>query len=244
MGAQGGKAQPALPPMTEAIAGRSPNALEALLRDLGGQLRPGGAPAELPGLLATGLPTADRLLGGGLPRGRLCELVGRPSSGRTGLLLTLLARTTRTGELTACVDAADAFDPASAEAAGVVLPRVLWVRAPSLRPALRSTERLLEARGFGLIVLDAAAHVLPPAACLRLGRRAAASGTALVLLSSQRRAGPFAEAVLATRQVGCRFQGVRGVSEWLEGLDARLELVRHRALHAGTSAELELRSRV
>ncbi len=138
--------------------------LAALVRDLGDRIRPGGPREETPGRLPTGIPDLDRLLAGGLPRGRLAEITGGPGSGRTALALTLLSEATRGGETVAVVDAADAFDPVSATAAGVELPRVLWVRAPGLREALRSSERLLEARGFALVLLDLCGEGLGPRA--------------------------------------------------------------------------------
>jgi hypothetical protein len=131
--------------------------LDALLRDLGPQLRRGGRPTEPLSRFPTGIPDLDRLLEGGFPHGRLSEIAGPLSSGRTSLALCLLARATRAGEMVAVVDAADAFDPASAQAAGAQLDRVLWARAAGWREALRSTERLLEAHGFALVLLD-----LPP----------------------------------------------------------------------------------
>src|SRR5687767_6070173 len=70
---------------------------------------------------ATGVAGCDRALAGGLPRGQLSEIVGPASSGRTSLLLQLMAAATARGELVALVDALDRFDPASADAAGVVL---------------------------------------------------------------------------------------------------------------------------
>ena len=131
--------------------------LEALLADLGSRVQRGaGALEPLPRIpcIPTGLPEIDRLLGGGAPRGRLCEISGSLSSGRTSLVLGLLASVTRSGECAAVVDRADALDPRSAEAAGVDLDRVLWVRPPDWREALRCTERLLETDGFPLVLLD------------------------------------------------------------------------------------------
>ena len=59
----------------------------------------------------------DALLGGGFPRGELSEVHGPASSGRTGLVLSLVSRTTRGGALAALVDPDDRFDPASAASA-------------------------------------------------------------------------------------------------------------------------------
>ena len=68
------------------------------------------------------------------PAGALSEISGPSSSGRTTLLLRLLARATAAGSCAAVIDPSDGFDPPSAEAQGVVLDRVLWVRAPQDRP--------------------------------------------------------------------------------------------------------------
>jgi recombination protein RecA len=77
--------------------------------------------------VATGIAALDEL-SGGIPRGALTEICGPASSGRTSVLLALMARMTRANEVCAHVDASDSFDPHSAEAAGVDLKRVLWVR--------------------------------------------------------------------------------------------------------------------
>jgi hypothetical protein len=224
-----------------AASGGSDRALATLLRDLGPRLRRGAAPPDEPAARdPVGLPAVDRLLGGGVPRGRLVEIAGPPSSGRTALALAWLARLTRAGELAAVVDAADALDPSSAAAAGVVLPRVLWVRAPGLPEALRATERLLDARGFALVLLDLdaagadgairGATVAPgadvrDATWLRLARAAAAARTSLALLADRRRAGTFSDLGLELRPAGARFSPAPAL---LEGLESRAVLVRNR----------------
>ncbi|MGP8142392.1 MAG: hypothetical protein ACLQBU_10980 [Terriglobales bacterium] len=87
-----------------------------------------------PEMVSSGIPQLDSLTGG-LPRGCLTEICGAPSSGRTSVLLFALARATERGEVCALVDASDAFDPASAAAAGMDLGRLLWVRCgPSNSP--------------------------------------------------------------------------------------------------------------
>jgi recombination protein RecA len=68
------------------------------------------------------------VLAGGFPRGALSEICGPASSGRTSVLLALLATMTRRREVCALVDTSDSFDPHSAAAAGVDLVRLLWVR--------------------------------------------------------------------------------------------------------------------
>jgi hypothetical protein len=126
-----------------------------------------------PETFPTGVAEVDALTGG-LPRGALTEICGPASSGRTSLLLSLLATATGRGEVCALVDASDAFDPHSAVSAGVELARMLWVRGKtgsrgqaaggrknrlreSLSPveqALRATDLLLAAGGFGVVVMD------------------------------------------------------------------------------------------
>jgi len=80
-----------------------------------------------PEMASSGILEMDALTGG-LPRGRLTEVCGAASSGRTSILLTALAAATRRQEACALVDVSDAFDPASAAAAGMDFSRLLWVR--------------------------------------------------------------------------------------------------------------------
>ncbi len=81
----------------------------------------------------SGIGELDALTGG-LPRGGLTEICGPASSGRTSVLLAVMARMTAQGEVCALVDASDSFDPKSAEAAGVELRRMLWIRCSKQSP--------------------------------------------------------------------------------------------------------------
>src|ERR1700681_1532980 len=87
-----------------------------------------------PEMVSSGIPQLD-LLTGGLARGCLTEICGAASSGRTSVLLFALARATQRGEICALVDASDAFDPASAAAAGMEMSRLLWVRCGEKYPS-------------------------------------------------------------------------------------------------------------
>src|SRR5580700_2293900 len=82
-----------------------------------------GAPEVSP----TGVAEVDAVAGG-LPQGCLTEIYGPACSGRTSLMLAAMAQATGRENVCALVDASDAFDPASAAAAGVRLERLLWVR--------------------------------------------------------------------------------------------------------------------
>jgi len=97
-----------------------------------------------PEMVSSGIAEIDALTGG-LPRGCLTEICGPASSGRTSLLLTVLAAATRRGEVCAVVDASDALDPQSAAAAGVELNRLLWVRCGENPPLRRRSANSLGA---------------------------------------------------------------------------------------------------
>jgi recombination protein RecA len=79
-------------------------------------------------LQPSGVKELDAVLGGGFPRGSLVELCGPASSGRTSLAFSLLAEATERQQACAFVDVSDSLDPISLAAAGVELPRVLWIR--------------------------------------------------------------------------------------------------------------------
>ncbi len=83
-------------------------------------------------MVLSGIEELDALTGG-LPRGGLTEICGPASSGRTSVLMAVMAKMTAQGEVCALVDASDSFDPKSAEAAGVELKRLLWVRCSPRR---------------------------------------------------------------------------------------------------------------
>ena len=189
---------------------------------------------------ATGLKEVDAVLGGGFPAGCLSEVSGPLSSGRTSVAFGLLAELTRAGAYVAWVDLADAFDPPSAEAAGVVLDRVLWARAPKTLAALRCTERILETEGFALAVLDLTGQTqsgvgkrnktkpetISHAVWLRLTRLVAAKQNTLLLLSDERLAGSRAALALEMQPALAHFTGTPAL---LEGLETRPMLTRRRA---------------
>ena len=99
-----------------------------------------------PEMVSSGIPQLD-LLTGGLARGCLTEICGTASSGRTSVLLFALARATERGEVCALVDASDAFDPASAAAAGMEMSRLLWVRCGEKYPSRKHPSAALTGRG-------------------------------------------------------------------------------------------------
>ena len=126
------------------------------------------------------------------PRGRISEIVGARSSGRTSELHALLAAATARGEHAALVDSADAFDACSAAAAGVELSKLLWVRCGgNAEHALRAADLLIQAGGFGVVALDlaeASARALnriPATAWFRFRRALEPAPTILAVLADR-----------------------------------------------------------
>ncbi|MBI1813874.1 MAG: hypothetical protein HYR72_02735 [Deltaproteobacteria bacterium] len=187
--------------------------------------------------LATGLPRLDAALDGGLPRGRLTELTGPVTSGKTSVLLACLAAATQRGEVTALIDLPDCLHPATAHASGIELTRLLWVRPPSLPAALRCTELLLEAGGFGFIAVDigAASHHRPLRAPVwpRLAQAARRSDAALAIVADHRLAGSFA-ALSLTLTARSHWSG--GAWPLFDGMQLHLTVARTK-LNATRSAE-------
>ena len=89
-----------------------------------------------PEMVSSGIGEID-VLTGGLPRGCITEICGSASSGRTSVLLATLAAATRRQEVCALVDATDAFDPLSGDAAGIDFEKMLWVRCGERNPPQR-----------------------------------------------------------------------------------------------------------
>jgi recombination protein RecA len=83
--------------------------------------------------LACGITPVDSLIGGGIVRGRISEIVGNSGTGKTSLAAAFAASITGRGEVAAWIDAGGGFDPASIEEAGVDLTRILWVATPANR---------------------------------------------------------------------------------------------------------------
>ncbi len=177
--------------------------------------------------LRSGQERLDALLDGGVPRGRISEVVGPSTSGKTSLVLVLLAAATQRGEVVACVDPTDALHPVSVAAAGADLQRVLWVRPPSFTDGLRCTELLLQAGGFAMVAFDLGAAAPRPFRVRvwpRLLHAAEHSHTALVVLAPHRVAGSSAVLSLGLRSRGPRWQ--RGAWPLFDGFDTTAHVER------------------
>jgi hypothetical protein len=197
-----------------------------------------------------GLAPLDEVLAGGWPQGRVSELVGAPSSGRTALAMVSVAAATARGELTAWVDAGDAFDPAAALAAGVALDKVLWVRPVGWEQAVRAAELVLEVRGFTVVVADLAStrgartglrrearsadH--GGALRLRLARATERAGAVVLVLAERPWTGALAGVVVELGRSAAMWGGDGGSPRWLAGLRMSARVARG----AGGAVPLEL----
>jgi recombination protein RecA len=152
-------------------------------------------------VVSTGIPSLDAVVGG-LPRGAMTEICGPPCSGRTSVLLAALAARTAEGETCALVDARDSFDPALASAAGVALQQLLWVRCRNADQALRATDLLIQAGGFGMVAVDLSdiapkiVRYVPLNAWFRFRRAVEDTPTILLVLEQEANAKTCASLVL------------------------------------------------
>jgi len=114
--------------------------------------------------IPTGSLALDIALGvGGVPRGRIVEIFGPESSGKTTLALHLVAEAQRRGGVTAFVDAEHALDPKYAEAIGIDLDDVLISQPNSGEQALEITEKLVRSGALDVVVVDSVAALVPEA---------------------------------------------------------------------------------
>lgn len=193
---------------------------------------------------ATGIGALDEVLGGGLPKGRVTELIGCRSAGRTALALSTFAMATARGEAVALVDVEGMLDARDAEAAGIDLGLLLWVHAGEVKRGVRASELILRAGGFGVVALDVGETPprVPDSAWLRLGRATESSGVALVLSSPRRVAGSFAAVTLAASQPRPRFlDGDDGAPRVLEGAAGRFEVAHSKLGVSGAVTTIDWR---
>ncbi len=181
------------------------------------------------GRITCGIAQIDALIGG-IARGRISEITGPISSGKTTIAASFASAASRRGEVVGWVDVPGAFDPRSLEAAGADLARILWLsfqkkpsqaRSASInstrnafitkererRSELKAAELLLAAGGFGLVVIDFGAmrYPLSQSASLRLARAAERSGTAVLALATNRICGTFAALTLSMSKLRASF---------------------------------------
>ncbi len=112
-------------------------------------------------VISTGNLLIDRALGvGGFPRGRIVEIYGPESSGKTTLTLTVIARAQKAGGLAAFIDVEHALDPAYAAKLGVNIDDLLVSQPNSGEEALQICETLVRSNAIDVVVLDSVAALV------------------------------------------------------------------------------------
>ncbi len=148
-------------------------ALENAMASIGRQYGPGtimrlgAGPASVLGkipVVSTGCLSLDIALGtGGIPRGRIIEVYGHESSGKTTLTLQLIAECQRKGGIAAFIDAEHALDIRYAEALGVEKEELLVSQPDNAEQALEIADILVRSGALSLIVVDSVAALVPKA---------------------------------------------------------------------------------
>ncbi len=129
------------------------------LMRLGDHANIGSMPA-----ISTGALALDAALGiGGVPRGRVVEIYGPESSGKTTLALQIVAEAQRAGGIAAFIDAEHALDPAYAAKLGVDIDDVLISQPDTGEQALEITDMLVRSGAIDVIVIDSVAALVPRA---------------------------------------------------------------------------------
>jgi recombination protein RecA len=113
--------------------------------------------------ISSGAMTLDLALGGGLPKGRVIEIYGPESSGKTTLALHALAEVQKAGGVAAFVDAEHALDPAYAAALGVDIENLLVSQPDTGEAALEIVDQLVRSAAVDVVVIDSVAALTPRA---------------------------------------------------------------------------------
>ena len=160
---------PPVEPITglESIYKREPSlrtTLQQIEKQFGeGSIMPLGGEAQLK---IEGIPTGslslDMALGGvGVPRGRIIEIFGPESSGKTTIALHICAQAQKVGGIAAIIDAEHAFDPSWGKKLGVELDTLLVSQPSSGEEAMQITEMLIKSNAVDVIVIDSVAALVP-----------------------------------------------------------------------------------
>ena len=130
----------------------------------GAIMRLGAENVQKIGAISTGALALDLALGiGGVPRGRIVEIFGPESSGKTTLALHIVAEAQRNGGIAAFIDAEHALDPGYAAALGVDVDELLISQPDTGEQALEITDMLIRSGALDVVVIDSVAALVPRA---------------------------------------------------------------------------------
>jgi RecA/RadA recombinase len=201
--------------------------------------------AQPAAIFASGIAELDGALAPrGIPAGRLTEIFGGKSCGKTTLAYGLLARCTSGGDLGALVDPQRSFFAPVAEAAGMVLPRLIVVRPKDAAACRRAIDALIRSGACSVVVLDSTqGELLQTHHCARLVAQAEKTGTTFVVLSAgtSQPLASFASLRLRLREVSPLWQpGTREGDERLAGYRVSCDVVKSRVSTPGRSASFSV----
>ena len=129
----------------------------------GAIIRLGDATRMLVETIPSGALTLDLALGGGLPKGRVIEIYGPESSGKTTLALHAVAEVQKAGGIAAFVDAEHALDPTYAGALGVDIQNLLVSQPDTGEAALEIVDQLVRSAAIDIVIVDSVAALVPRA---------------------------------------------------------------------------------
>jgi recombination protein RecA len=144
-------------------------ALEGLLQKIekdhgkGSIMRLGDAKGMVVETVSSGSLTLDLALGGGLPRGRVIEIYGPESSGKTTLVLHAIAEVQKSGGTAAFIDAEHALDPSYAAKLGVDIENLLISQPDTGEMALEIVDNLVRSMAVDIVAIDSVAALVPKA---------------------------------------------------------------------------------
>ena len=147
-------------PKTEAVD----LAIDQIQRQFGkgAIMRLGDHPIVAIDVIKTGILPLDVALGiGGIPKGRIIEIYGPESSGKTTLCLSLISEVQKYDGVVAFIDAEHALDPTWAQKIGVKVENLLVSQPDTGEQALQITEQLIRSGGVDLVVVDSVAALVP-----------------------------------------------------------------------------------
>lgn len=207
-------------------------------------------------VVSTGSLAADVALGvGGLPRGRIVEVFGPESSGKTTLCLSVIAEAQRQGGTAALIDVEHALDPKWAKTCGVNTEQLLVAQPDCGEDALTIAEHLIQSRGVDILVIDSVAALVPKSELEgQMGDATVGAQARLMSQAMRRLTGAIAKtqcACIFTNQIREKIGVVYGSNEYQPGGRAlkffstvRIDLRRKDALKSAEGGVTGHRTRI
>lgn len=205
--------------------------------------------------IPSGALTLDLALGGGLPKGRIIEIYGPESSGKTTLALHAVAEVQRAGGVAAFVDAEHALDPTYSSALGVDIENLLISQPDTGETGLEIVDQLVRSAAVDIVVVDSVAALVPRAeiegemADMQVGLQARLMSKALRKIAGN--VGKSGSTVIFLNQLRQKIGVSYGNPEVTTGGNAlkfyasvRLDIRRIQTLKKGTEGEYGIRAKV